>query len=429
MILTPRATLLILFLISSALPCAALKSEWPSVRGPAHDGISSEQLALRSWPAEGPPQVWKIDTPTGFSSFAVAGGKAFTLVGREAGGGQREVCVAFDADTGKELWSQPLGPAKYDGGGDAGTDDNKGGDGPRSTPVHVDGRVYVLDAHLNLACLAADSGESLWQHDLVADYGGKLIRWQNAASPLVQDGRVFVAGGGAGQSLLAFDALSGELLWKTLDEQMTHATPTFATIHGVPQVIFYVQAGLVALNPESGQLIWRTEYPYRTSSAASPVVFEDAIYVSAGYGVGAASFAIIEEGDGLAAEFLWRKPNRLMNHWSTPICKDGYLYGMFSFKKYGEGPLMCVELATGETKWSEDGFGPGNVILVGDDLVALADDGRVVVVEATPEAYREVASAQVLDGKCWSTPAFSDGRLYLRSTEEGVCLDLSGSGQ
>ena len=113
------------------------------------------------------------------------------------------------------------------------------------------------------------------------------------------------------------------------------------------------------------------------------------------------------------------------NHWSTPVCKDGYLYGMFCFKKFKTGPLKCVELATGEVKWEQPGFGQGNVILVGDKLLALTDEGELVVVEATPDAYKDICRTQAVKGKCWSTPALSDGRIYVRSCEEGVCLDVS----
>ena len=99
-----------------------------------------------------------------------------------------------------------------------------------------------------------------------------------------------------------------------------------------------------------------------------------------------------------------------MNHWSTPVEKDGYLYGIYEFKKYGTAPLQCVELATGEIKWKERGFGPGNCILVGDKLVVLSDAGEVAIVKASPDQYTELAKADILSGKCWSTPAFSNGR-------------------
>ena len=185
-----------------------------------------------------------------------------------------------------------------------------------------------------------------------------------------------------------------------------------------------MQSGLIAVEPEGGEELWRTEFPYKVSTAASPVVEGDVVYCSAGYGVGAAAWRIDKKGTALAPELLWRASNKLINHWSTPVVKDGHLYGMFSFKEYGEGPLKCIELATGEERWAKEGFGPGNVILAGDVLVALSDAGEVVLAEAKPGAYSELARADVLEGKCWSMPALSDGALYVRSTREGARLDL-----
>jgi outer membrane protein assembly factor BamB len=397
-------------------------ADWPQYHGPNGDRTSSATLALRAFPGSGPPRVWRVDLGDGFSSFAVEGGRAYTLVRRE----RREVLVALDAGTGRELWSAPLGPGEYDGGGDAGADGNEGGDGPRSTPSAAGGRVVAFDAALGLHCFEGASGKPLWKHDILAEFAGRAIRWQNAASPLLEGDLVLVAGGGGDESLLAFDARSGEVAWARGDETMTHATPIAATIHGVRQAIFFVQSGLLAVAPETGAELWRTEFPYRTSSAASPVVGGDVVYCSAGYGVGAAAWRISKQGERLVPELLWRAANKLMNHWSTPVVKDGHLYGMFSFKEYGKGPLKCIELSSGEERWAKEGFGPGNCILVGDTLVALSDAGEVVLVEARPAAYREFARADVLDGKCWSSPAFSEGSLYVRSTREGVRLDLSG---
>lgn len=399
--------------------------DWPQYNGPSARS-STESLGVKGFASSGPPQAWKVGLDAGFSSFAVQGERAYTLVGRKEDGKVREVLLALDAASGKELWSAPLEVGEYDGGGGDGAEDNQGGDGPRTTPSVVDGRVYVLDAFLGLYCFEAASGKELWKHDLVDEFGGRLIQWQNGASPLVEGELVFVAGGGTDESLLAFDRKTGEVAWAYGDEKMTHATPIAATLHGKRQVIFFVQSGLIAVEPDSGTVLWRTEFPYRISTAASPVVSGDVVYCSAGYGVGAAAWRIQQKDGKLVPELLWRAANKLINHWSTPIVKDGHLYGMFSFKEYGKGPLKCVELATGEERWAKDGFGPGNVILVGDTLVALSDAGALVLVEPKPDAYRELARADVLDGKCWSTPAFSDGALYVRSTSEGARLDLSG---
>ncbi len=415
-------------LLPSLLPLALLlapttpeEEGWPQYNGDG-DRAAAGVLRTSDWPDGAPPEVWRVATPAGFSSFVLGDGRAYTLVARDG----HEVCVALDVETGAELWaSQPLAACDYDGGGGAGAGDNQGGDGPRSTPSFAAGRVFVLDARLGLFALDAETGEPLWERDLVEEFDGRLIRWQNAASPLVEGELVLAAGGGPGESLLAFHVDTGEVAWATGDQLMTHATPTAATIHGVRQVLFLTQPGLVAVAPETGEVLWTADYPYRTSSAASPVVEGDVVFVSAGYGVGGGAFRVARDGDGFAAELLWQKRNDLINHWSTAVCLDGHLYGMFSFKKYGEGPLGCVRLSDGELLWTRDGFGPGNVVAVGDTLLALSDAGELVLVEADPSAYRELARADVLDGKCWSSPAVADGQVYLRSTVEGVRLDLS----
>ena len=98
---------------------------------------------------------------------------------------------------------------------------------------------------------------------------------------------------------------------------------------------------------------------------------------------------------------------------------------MFSFKKYGQGPLQCVELKTGKVKWSKDGYGPGNVILAGKNLLALSDIGELAVVAADPSGYKELGRRKVIGGKCWSTPVISEGKVFARSTTEAVCLKAS----
>ena len=411
--------------ILSVLPCAAIRAaDWPQYRGPDQTGSSAEKVNL-NWPTSGPNVLWKVATQNGFSSFAVTGGMALTQVNRELNGQAREICLALDAATGKELWFADIDEGKYPPGGDAGAKGNSGGDGPRCTPNVSDGRVYLFTQSLVLHCLDARSGKSLWTKDLIEEHAGRNIGWKSGASAVVDGDLVFVAGGGPGQSLLGIDKATGRVAWKAHDERMTHSTPVVATICGQRQVIFYLQSGLLAVSPQDGKAFWRFPMKYRVSTAATPVVSGDIVYCSAGYGVGGAACKIAKQGDGFAVTELWRIPGdrQVPNLWSTPACKDGHLYGMFSFKKFGTGPLKCVELATGKVNWEQPGFGGGNVILVNDKVLALADDGHLVVVQADPAAYREVARAKVVTGKCWSPPALSDGRIYVRSTKEGVCLD------
>jgi len=406
--------------LALATAASAETADWGTFRGPAGNGVAP--AASGKWSLK---EVWKQPTNLGFSSFAVAGGKAYTLVTGEADGNTGEVLACLDEKTGKTLWSKPLSViAKYDGGGDSGTADNKGGDGSRSTPVINGGKVYVIDSMLGVFCFDAASGTKVWSHDVMKENAGVQIKWHNAASPVIDGDILMLAGGGAGQALIGLNKNTGAVVWKGEDDKMTHATPVLADILGVHQAIFFTQKGLVGLDSQKGSVLWRADFPYKVSTAASPVVFENIVYCSAGYGVGAGAFKLSKSGSGLSAEQIWRRENQCFNHWSTPVVKDGYLYGMFSFKEYGKGPLACVDIRTGKDMWKEEGFGPGQVILAGDKVIALSDKGEVVVVEADSKKYTELKRDDVLKGKVWSYPVLAYNHLFARSTEEGVCIQF-----
>ncbi len=396
--------------------------DWPSYRGPNGDGITKAALG-KMWTSKGPKEVWKVEASKGFSSITVSGGLASTLMTREFEGSATEHCVGLDAASGKELWAVPLKLAQYQGGGDDGTRDNKGGDGPRSTPALAEGKVYVYGSHLDLYCLDAKSGTVLWSKDVARDFKGKNISWSNATSPLIEGDLVIVGGGGEGAAFLAFDKTSGALKWQAGNDTITHATPTAATLHGERQIIFFMKSGLTAVSPKDGRILWKQDYKFNVSTAASPVVFEDIVYCSAGYGVGSAAFEVKKSGSEYKTTELWRvEGDGMNNHWSTPVAYRGHLYGMFGFKKYGEGPVKCVDIRTGKELWSKEGFGPGNLILAKDQLLALSDQGELVVIKASPDGYKELARADVLDGKCWSTPTLAGGYIFARSTKEAACF-------
>ena len=412
----PFGLLLLTFI---SIPTLVSAADWPQYRGPNHDGSSPEKI-MKTWPKEGPGAIWKASLGPSFGSFAVSRGRAFCFIQRKVEGQDREVAVGFDANTGKEIWATTLGGPTYD---------QQGGDGPRSTPSVDGNRVYFLGAHLGLTCLDATKGEWLWQHELTKEYNGRVIEWYSAASPILDGDLIFVNAGGRGQALLAFNKFDGKLVWKGQEDKPTHASPVPATIHDVRQVIFFTQSGLLSVAAATGAVLWRYPFPFRTSTAASPVVWQDMVYCSVGYGVGGGACRISKTAKGFEAREIWRDKN-VVSHWSTPVCRDGYLYGLFGFKEFGKAPLKCIEMATGKEKWAQPGFGSGGAtILVDNHVLVQGDRGPLVLVEAKSESYREVARAQVLGGKCWTMPVVSDGRIYARNTKEGVCLDVSPQGE
>jgi len=406
----------------SALSAAA---DWPQFRGPNHDGTTAEVIRT-NWTAAELRPLWKTPLHNGFSAMTVGDGKVFTLVTLEVEGAPQEVCEALDAQSGKTLWVTPLGIAKYDGGGDSGAPDNNGGDGPRSTPSYDHGKVYAYSARMVLKCMDAADGHPIWACDMIKEHAGRNIHWESAASPLIEGDLVYVAGGGPGEGLLAFDKNDGHVVWKGQDDKMTHSTPEPATILGQRQIIFFTQSGLVSVEPKTGDVLWRYPFPYRGSTAISPVVSGDIVYCSAAYGGGSAACKITSKDGKFAAEQLWfQQGNKSANHWSTPVCKDGFIYGIFDQAKFGTAPLECVDLATGNVRWKQEGFGPGGCILVDGCVLTLTDAGDLVLARAMPDAYTEIVRAHVLSGKCWNSASVSDGRLYARSTKEGVSLDVA----
>ena len=413
-----------LFLPLIAFTTTAFATDWPQYRGPLGDGSTPDKIAT-NWGAT-PKTVWKVKGGTGFSSFAVAGNRCFTIEGREKGG-QHEVLVARDVATGRELWTADLGLGDYGhAGGNEGAGDNKGGDGPRTTPTIAGNVVVTTNADLVVQGHDAASGRLLWKRDLVSQHGGKNIMWKNAASPLLEGGLIYVAGGGPGETYLALNPQTGAVVAKSGDDTITHATPVAATILGQRQIIFFMKSGLTAVDPKTLQQLWHADFKFSVSTAASPVVAGDLVYCSAGYGVGAAAFKISKAGTEWKAEQVMRVPGdqKIANHWSTPVLYQGNLYGMFQFKKYGSGPVKAVKLPDGDVLWEKDGFGPGHVVLTNGNILALSDTGELVLAAADPAAYKELARAKVLDGKCWTTPVISNGLVFARSTKEAVCIDL-----
>jgi outer membrane protein assembly factor BamB len=411
--------------LTGSLCLTAAAVDWSQYRGPNHDGTSPEKIQL-NWPDGHLRQIWKTPMKDGFSAITIGGGRAYTIVAREIDGADQEVCLGLDANTGQEIWATPMGIAKYDGQGNSGAPDNKGGDGPRSTPSYDDGKVYTSSSRMILKCLDAATGRQIWASDLIKEHAGENIHWENAASPLIDGGLVFVAGGGSGQSLLAFDKNDGHVVWSGQDEKMTYSTPIATTLLGERQVIFFTQSGLIAVAPKTGAFLWRYPFPMKVATAISPIVWGDTVYCSIGYNTGSSACKIAKTADGYTASRLWFD-QKLVNHWSTPVCADGYLYGIYGHAKFGSAPLKCIELATGKELWSHDGFGPGGCTLVDGHVLVLSDAGDLVLVKATPSAYTEVARSHVLAGKCWNAPSISNGRIYARSTREGACLDASVS--
>jgi outer membrane protein assembly factor BamB len=425
--LLPRWGMPLFLGVGIVFGCAG--ADWPQYRGANHDGISTDRINTQ-WSGSVTNPVWMVAFTNGLSSLAVSGGRVFTQVWRTTNGAAREVCLALSVTDGTELWATDVDDAYYPNGG-VGYDD-----GPRTTPSVEGGSVFVLSSYLKLYRLNATNGAVIWQKDLTNLFGGTVIAWQNAASPLLDNGLIFVNANCGTSTLMALRAGDGSLAWRSQNERMTHSTPVVATIQGVRQVIFATQSGLVSVDPLSGSLLWRFKYPfvYSTALAVSPVVYQDMVFVCGAHAYNMGSVvmqASLSNGAWTTAQLWWT--NNPASHWMTPVCHQGFLYGQFGIQTYDsvKAQLKCIDMRSGAVKWSTNGFGRGATILVNEHLLSITENGQLVLVQPNTNAYSEVARFLAIPNyndctnKCWNTPAVCNGRVYVRSTACGACFDFS----
>jgi outer membrane protein assembly factor BamB len=400
---------------SHLLPAAQIKAEgtnsgtpyWTDFRGPERDGRYTQDRIRTDWPTSGLTPLWRQPIGGGYASFTVAEGRAFTIEQRR----DQEVVTAYDVETGRELWNHAW---------DSHFQERMGGPGPRATPTWHDGRVYALGATGFLWSLSATTGDVIWERNILEDSQGTNLEWAMSSSPLVIDKRVIVQPGGPdGWSVVAYDLETSDVVWHTLDDLQSYTSPMSVTLAGQPQVLIVTASRVAGLGTDDGRLLW--EHPWSPSTVpniAQPILVADnQLFLSASYGHGATLLELIPQDRGIVVETVWRN-NRMKNRFSSSVLHNGYIYGL------DESILACIDAFTGELQWKGGRYGYGQLLLAGDHLVVLTEDGELVLVYATPDGHDEVASTTAIDGKTWNVPALADGRLFVRNAREMAAFDL-----
>jgi outer membrane protein assembly factor BamB len=381
---------------------------WTDFRGPARDGCYAEQPILTNWPAEGPRRLWQQPAGGGYASFVIAEGRAFTVEQRR----DDEAVVAYDLETGRELWSHRY-PARFQ--------EWMGGEGPRATPTYHSGLLYSLGASGEFCCLGVESGRVLWQQNILTSNQSTNLHYGLATSPLIVDEKVLVLNGApaAGKSILAYHRVNGELLWSVLDDKQAYTSPMLVTLAGERQILNVSATRVMGLRPHNGEFLW--QFPWRVqydNSIAMPVlVSSNRFFLSAGYGAGCVLVEIGRTTNGFTATEIWRNRN-LKNKFNSSVYLDNHVYGL------DEGVLCCLDATTGERKWRDGRYGYGQLLLASGHLIVLGGEGDLYLVRASPTAWAEVAHTKVLTGKTWNVPALANGRLLVRNGAEMACLNL-----
>ncbi|HEV2845080.1 MAG TPA: PQQ-binding-like beta-propeller repeat protein, partial [Thermoanaerobaculia bacterium] len=324
-----------------------------------------------------------------------------------------EYVLALEAGSGKEVWRVPAGPKLLD----------SMGNGPRTTPTLDGGTVYAMGSHGRLLALKAADGAKVWEVDLPQAFGAKRPNWGYSGSPLI-DGDLLIleVGGKDGRGVVAFEKATGKVRWGALDGDAAYSSPVMMTIGGIKQYVVPRRAGpqTVALRTD-GSVLWTHPGPFSVIASAL-FIPPDKVYVSGGDDAGAVLMRIKTEGGKATVEELW-KTRTMKNHFNNAVLVGDHLYG------FDNATFKCLSVATGEQTWASRGLGKGSLLAAdGNLLIVLSDLGTLVLVEANPGAYTELARFQAMEGKAWTAPALANGRLYLRDHDEIVALEMKGPG-
>lgn len=403
---------ILLRMLLLALCALALSgADWPDFRGPDRDGVYGGGDLTTEFLADGPPVVWDKEVGAGFSNPVVSNGRLILFHRR----GGDEVIEALDAKTGEQRWSFVYPTSYHD---DFGFDE-----GPRASPVVAGGQVYTFGAEGTLTCLSLATGAKIWQRNVNTEFNVAKGYFGAASTPLVDGRRLYLnVGGSDGAGIVAFDKDTGKTLWQTGDDEASYSSPIEAEFDGERRLLFFTREGLVVLEPSDGtvidQLRWRSR-SRASVNAAMPTVAGNVVFLTASYGTGAIAVERVDE------EFreLWSGEESIAAHYSTPVHREGVLYGFHGRQEYGQ-EFRAIDLRTGTVHWTEERFGAGTVLLADDQLVILREDGKLIMALATPDAFRITAQAQVLSGQTRPYAAIADGLLYARDVSRLVCLDL-----
>lgn len=383
--------------------------DYPQFFGPMRTGQVEPLPLVTNWSAHPPQQLWRQVVGQAWSGFAVAGSAAVT---QEQRGGQ-ELAVCYDLATGKILWSHA---------DETRHDDPLGGVGPRATPAIEGGRVYTQGATGLLNCLDLATGALVWSKNVIQAAGASEPEYGLSCSPLLRGDWVIICPGNAqGGTLAAYHNSDGTRLWIGGNQSASYSSPVVATLGGVEQILQLGPRALAGYDPASGKLLW--EFPFkpemRFPHIAIPVVLPgDRIHISAGYGKGSSLAHVQKEPDGQwVAEEIWTT-NRMKAKFTNLVLHQGHLYGL------DDGVLACQDAETGDLKWRDGRYGHGQVILSGNLLLVMAEDGNVVLVEPNPESLKELTRFQALKDKTWNPPALAGEYLLVRNDKEAACYRL-----
>jgi outer membrane protein assembly factor BamB len=388
-------------------------ADWPNWRGLNLDGKSVTTGIVKDW-SKGLKKVWQVDylcqgNATASWSAPVIQGNRLVIPGRDE---KNDLIFCLNAEDGKLIW---LGSYEIPA-------ETAHGPGARATPFIDNGLVYTFGRSGDLVCWNLENGKMVWRKS-VKDLGGNEPRWGYSTSPFVLENKVIVQGGGK-SLVIAYDKLTGDLIWKSMEGDAGYASPMLIKIENSTKLLIYHGSGLSCLEPGDGKELWKI--PWETKycvNATTPLVENNLIFHSSGYGMGCEALEFKDN----KISVIW-KNNVMEAQHSDPVYIDGYLYGYSGETTRNSGFFKCLELKTGKEMWSTAEMGQGTTTFADGYLICLDLKGNLFLVKPDSSKFIKVgeikAAINNVSNPSWTVPVVANGKLYLRYMQHLVCYDL-----
>ena len=406
--------------------------------GSGRDGSIDDVELDPDWKTNPPTIIWKQDIGAGWSGFTAANGYAVTLEQRA----DEEVTSCYDILTGEVVWFHAEKGVRHR--------TIPGGIGPRSTPT-IDpesGYVYTIGGTGILLCLDGKDGSVVWRKEILKEVKSdeanelKLVAWGRSGSPLVAGEKLIVPGGGSDgtfDSLIAFDKTNGEEIWRGGTIQISYSSPMLMTINSLEipyeHVVIVNESAVTGHDLETGEQLWtheRNGISNGQANVAQPVLYpDDQLLLTKGYGLGAELIKIEASSPEetrnppvLTPKQIWKSKRYLRTKMSSAVRWGDYAFGL------NEEVLECIDVINGKRMWRGERYGHGQLLLIGNHVLVLSEDGALALIAADSDEFREVARIEeVLQSITWNTICFHrfDNKWYLliRNGEQAACLELA----
>lgn len=379
-----------------------ISASWPQWRGPARDGRVANVVWPGSLEGDAIKVDWSIPLGPSYSGPIVAENRVFVT---ETEDEKWEVVRALDRETGAELWK-----TKWQGAISVPFFARSNGSWIRSTPAYDDGRLYVAGIRDVLVCLDAEAGKSIWRLDFVAELGSPTPSFGFVCSPLIVGDSVFVQ---AGASFVKVDKRTGKIRWRALEDDggmwgSAFSSPTIAQIAGQMQLVVQTRTRLAGVDLETGKVLWSQEIPaFRGMNILTPTVLGDSVFTSS-YGGKSLMFNVGRAGDGYRVDSRWE--NKSQGYMSSPVVVGNYAYLHLRNQRF-----TCIDLRSGETKWTSNPFGKyWSMVVNGDRILALDQRGELLLIRANPSEFELLDSREITDQETWAHLAICKDQIFVR---------------